>query len=104
LQHLQALPELDRKFTINDDLKRYDLALAALHGIGDFEKLTDYTVKHQLYSQAIELYRHQPVRLRAIMDLFASFLNNTNKYKEAAIGTRTVPQRCWLTIRSVRVS
>jgi elongator complex protein 1 len=98
LQHLQALSELNRKFTINDDLKRYGRALAALHDIDDFEKLTNYTVEHQLYSTAIELYRHQPVRLRAIMELFASFLNNSNKYKEAAIGETTVAERCCLTI------
>jgi elongator complex protein 1 len=92
LQHLQGLQELDRKFTINDDLKRYALALRNLYDLGDFEKLKDYTVKHELYSPAIELYRHQTARLTAIMQMFASFLNNTNKYKEAAIGTRTLRQ------------
>jgi elongator complex protein 1 len=59
-----------------------------LRDAGDFEKLKDYAVKHELYSAAIELYRHQPARLTAVMQLFAGFLNNTNKYKEAAIGTR----------------
>jgi elongator complex protein 1 len=77
-------------FTINDDLKRHSLALAALYDMGDFERLKDYTVKHQLYSPAIELCRHQAARFRAIMELFASFLNRTNKYKEAALGMRIV--------------
>jgi elongator complex protein 1 len=89
LQHLQGLRELERKFTINDDLKRYALALRNLYDLGDFEKLKDYTVKHDLYSPAIELCRHQNARLTDIMQLFATFLNNANKYKEAAIGTRS---------------
>jgi elongator complex protein 1 len=92
LQHLQELPELDRKFTINDDLKRHAMALGNLHELGDFEKLKDYTVKHDLYSQAIELYRHQHARLAGIMQLFANFLNNGNKYKEAAIGAKVLLQ------------
>jgi elongator complex protein 1 len=93
LQHLQELPDLNRKFTINDDLKRYSLALAALYDIGDFERLKDYTVKHELYSPAIELCRHQPAKLNGIMQLFASFLSSTNKFKGAAIGTALILYR-----------
>ncbi|KAF2155672.1 IkappaB kinase complex, IKAP component [Myriangium duriaei CBS 260.36] len=85
LQALQQLPDLRRRFTIDNDLKRHDKALAHLHALDSFDELKVYTEKHELYTQAMELHKYSPTHLNALMRLYADFLSLRNRFKEAGI-------------------
>lgn len=84
LQSLQAMPELRRKYTIDDNLKNYAKALASLHSLGDHGELQAYTVKHHLYTTAEDLYQHDPAHLNTISRLHADYFASQSKHSDAA--------------------
>jgi elongator complex protein 1 len=85
LQKLHDMPSLEQRFTIDNDLKRYNKALNHLHAMDDFERLKTFTAQHELYAIAIELYRYDSARLGQLMRLHADFLSERSRYKEAGI-------------------
>lgn len=85
LQSLHELSQLRRQFTIDHDLKRHSKALTHLVAIDDFEEVKTYLAKHELHSQAIDLYRYQNQRLNEIMKIYADFLSSRNRFKESGI-------------------
>ena len=88
LPYLQSLHEMEavrQKFTIDNDLKRYQMALSHLHVLQTFNELKEYTVRHELYATAIELFRYDSSRLTELMKLYADYLSNHNRMKEAGI-------------------
>jgi elongator complex protein 1 len=85
LQKLHDMPSLEQRFTIDNDLKRYNKALNHLHSMDDFERLKTFTAQHELYAAAIELYRYDSARLGQLMRLHAEFLSERSRYKEAGI-------------------
>ncbi|TID13726.1 elongator complex protein 1 [Venturia nashicola] len=85
MQSLQEMTLLRKKFTIDNDLARHEKALGHLHDLDAFEELEGYCQRHELYAQAIELYKYKTEKLDALMRLYASFLESRNRYKEAGI-------------------
>ncbi|KAK5165983.1 hypothetical protein LTR04_000926 [Oleoguttula sp. CCFEE 6159] len=85
LQSLQEMSTLRKQFTIDDDLKRNAKALTHLHELAAFDELEQYVVKHELYSDALALYRYQTERYDEVMRLYAKFLSSRSKFKEAGI-------------------
>ncbi|KAE9985914.1 hypothetical protein EG328_006754 [Venturia inaequalis] len=85
MQSLQEMAPLRKKFTIDNDLARHVKALDHLHDLDVFEEVKKYCERHELYAQAIELYKYKPEKLNALMRLYASFLESRNRYKEAGI-------------------
>ncbi|KAI9714407.1 MAG: hypothetical protein M1820_000368 [Bogoriella megaspora] len=85
LQGLQEQPDLRRKFNIDSDLGRRTRALQHLHDLNAFAELKLYAEKHELYSQAIDLYRYDEQSLNDLMKLYADYLNSRNRFKEAGI-------------------
>jgi elongator complex protein 1 len=85
LQSLHDVKPLRQKFTIDDDLKRYQKALSHLHALQAFDELQAYTIKHDLYSEAIDLYRYDNSRLKELTRLYAVYLSSRNKFKDAGI-------------------
>jgi elongator complex protein 1 len=85
LQKLYDMPSLEQRYTIDNDLKRYNKALAHLHAMEDFERLKTFTTQHELYAAAIELYRYDSARLGQLVRLQADFLSERSRYKEAGI-------------------
>lgn len=85
LQGLHDMAPLRQRFAIDNDLKRYGKALSHLHAMEEFEELQNYTIKHELYSAAIDLYRYDSKKVVDIMRLYADFLTSRNRYKEAGI-------------------
>jgi elongator complex protein 1 len=85
LQELQDLPNLRRQFKIDDDLKRHHKALSHLHALNVFDEVETYTVKHELYTAAIDLYRYDNAHLTQLMRRYADWLNSRNKFKEAGV-------------------
>ena len=64
LPYLQKLEEMDatrRKFAIDNDLRRYAKALGHLVELGDkvLEEVKNYVVSHELYQQALGLFRYK---------------------------------------------
>lgn len=86
LQSLHEMPQLRRQFSINNHLGRYEEALKNLHQINVLEEVKGYMLKHSLYKEALELYRYRPDELSDIMQLYADYLRDNSKPKEAGIG------------------
>ncbi|KAG9546977.1 IkappaB kinase complex, IKAP component, partial [Aureobasidium melanogenum] len=85
VQGLGKMQPLRRQFTIDHDLKKHNKALGHLFTMDEFDELKTYMAKHELYSDAMHLYRYQAQRLNEIMKLNADYLNSRNRYKEAGI-------------------
>lgn len=85
VQGLGKMQPLRRQFTIDHDLKKHSKALGHLFTMDEFDELKTYMAKHELYSDAMQLYRYQAQRLNEIMRLNADYLNSCNRYKEAGI-------------------
>ncbi|KAF2461618.1 IKI3 family-domain-containing protein [Lineolata rhizophorae] len=86
LQRLQEMSPLRRRFTIDDRLGRHAKALTHLHNLGTdspFEEAKSYTSKHDLYTTALDLYKYEPLRVRAITALYATFLTSRNRFRDA---------------------
>lgn len=77
---------LRKQFEIDNYLGRWTKALGHLHGLGAHEELREYVVKHVLYKDAIDIYKYQPEQLRDISLLYANYLQEASKYKDAGIG------------------
>jgi len=85
IQDLHKMPELKRKFTIDDKLERYERALDHLKALNNFEDVKKYVVKHKLYHHALTIYRHDEPHHRAITGLFAAYLKSQSQFKEAGL-------------------
>ncbi|KAL6852908.1 putative elongator complex protein 1 [Amphichorda felina] len=85
IQDLHKLPDVRRKFAIDDHLGRRSKALIHLQTLDAFDELCDYTTKHILYQDALKLYRYDPARLHTLTNLYASYLESTSAYREAGL-------------------
>ncbi|EHY55522.1 Elongator complex protein 1 [Exophiala dermatitidis] len=84
LQSLQDLPVLRRRFQIDNHLKRYSKALVSLHALEAHDEVTTYTVKHNLYTVAMDLYKYDRAHLDAMTRLYAEHLANLSQHNSAA--------------------
>lgn len=87
LQNLQSQSTLRRQFSIDNHLNRYKKALNHLCEMKAFDEVKTYTVKHGLYSEALDFYRYQEDQLKELMRLYADHLHQEKKFEEAGIGT-----------------
>ncbi|KAJ5501455.1 hypothetical protein N7453_006272 [Penicillium expansum] len=85
LRKLQQLPETRRKFEIDNHLSRFEKALGHLYALNAHDEIGAYVVKHVLYKEALELYKYQTEQQRQITELYADYLQDQSKYKDAAI-------------------
>lgn len=85
MQSLQNLPELRRRFKIDDDLGRHRKAIQHLFELKVVDEVQSYTEKHSLHTESLDLYRYDSTSQALIMRSYASHLHSRNRYKEAAI-------------------
>lgn len=85
IQTLHQLPELRRRFTIDDHLNRREKALQHLHALNVFEEVQNYTTKYKLYQTALRLYRYDAERHRILTGLYANYLESQSKNREAGL-------------------
>jgi elongator complex protein 1 len=85
LQSLQDLPLIRRQFQIDDQLGRQAKALAHLNELQAYDEVQEYVQKHVLYTEALAMYQYNNARLKEIMQLYADYLQSTNKNREAAL-------------------
>lgn len=97
LRKLQQLPDLRKRFEIDNYLGRFVKALKHLHALGAFDELQAYAIRHTLYKEALDAYKYQPEQLRSMTNIYADYLNDQSKYKEAAIGKCAISSRSTLT-------
>ena len=90
LQSLHALPPHRRRFQIDDYLRNYKKALISLHELSVHEELDSYTIKHNLYPQAVALYEYDQPRQSAITVLYASYLHSQFRHADAALAYQSV--------------
>ncbi|KAI2642090.1 elongator complex protein [Xylaria nigripes] len=85
IQDLHQLPELRKKFRIDDHLNRYEKALNHLKDMHAHQEAQSYMVKHSLYSAALKLYRYDAANLLVVRRLYAEHLESRSKYREAGL-------------------
>lgn len=85
LRKLQKMPETRRQFEIDNHLSRFTKALGHLFSLGAHEEITNYVTKHILYKEALDIYKYQPEHQNEIMRLYADYLQEDSKPKDAAI-------------------
>ncbi|KAK4135631.1 IkappaB kinase complex, IKAP component [Trichocladium antarcticum] len=85
VQELHRMPPLKRQFTIDDKLEHWEKAMGHLKVLNNFDDVKNYVVKHQLYKQALAVYRHEEQHRMAITDLFAAHLKSLSQFKEAGL-------------------
>ncbi|KHN97774.1 elongator complex protein [Metarhizium album ARSEF 1941] len=85
IQNLHTLPELRRKFEIDNHLARRSKALSHLHALDTFDEFCTYTTKHSLYQHALQIYRYEPARLQPLTNLYAAHLESKSSYREAGL-------------------
>ncbi|KAK2593965.1 putative elongator complex protein 1 [Conoideocrella luteorostrata] len=85
IQNLHVLPELRRKFEIDDHLARRSKALSHLQALDSFDEFCTYTTKHALYQDALRTYRYDQARLLVITSLYAEHLESKSSYREAGL-------------------
>lgn len=90
IQSLHQLPPLRREFAIDDHLGRREKALGHLKVVNDFAEVQKYTVKHNLYKAALNLYRYDEVAHRILTELYASHLESVSKFREAGLAYESV--------------
>lgn len=79
---------LRRQFSIDDHLGRFQKALRHLCDLHAFEEVKPYTVKHNLYAEALDFYRYQDDKLKEIMKVYADHLQSSGNFKDAGIGMK----------------
>lgn len=87
LQSLQEMPELRRKFSIDNHLGRHEKALSHLHTMGSdvHAEFDAYVVKHSLYKSALTLYRYTSARHTTVLTLYATHLESASLFHSAAL-------------------
>lgn len=86
LRKLQQLPDDRRRFEIDNYLGRWAKALKHLHALSAYDEIRSYVIKHELYKEAIDLFKYQQEQLRDMTHVYADFLYDQSKYKDAGIG------------------
>ncbi|KAF9877790.1 hypothetical protein CkaCkLH20_04925 [Colletotrichum karsti] len=90
IQNLHNLPELRRKFEIDDHLDRRAKALSHLKALDAFDELQKYVTKHALYQEALGLYRYDQARHQTLTGLYAAHLESLSKYRDAGLAYETL--------------
>src|SRR3569833_3417283 len=85
IQSLHKMPELRRKFAIDDHLGHHDKALGHLHALDSFDEVRAYTAKHSLHQTALHLYRYSEAHLRTLTELYAAHLEPQSRLREAGL-------------------
>lgn len=90
IQDLHQLEPVRRQFAIDDHLGRREKALGHLKSLNAFEEVTKYTAKHGLYQTALNLYRYDEESHKILIELYASHLESTSKFREAGLAYESV--------------
>lgn len=86
LQELQEQSLLRRKFMIDEHLQRYSKALGYLSEMNDtFDELLEFMETHNLYKDALAIYRRSEEKQNSILRLYASHLQGQTLYTEAGM-------------------
>ncbi|KAH8888257.1 RNA polymerase II elongator-like protein [Thozetella sp. PMI_491] len=85
IQNLHQLPDLRRRFAIDDHLERREKALEHLKSLDVFDEFQNYTTRHSLYQVALGLYRYDEQRHNTLTGLYAEYLEATSKFREAGL-------------------
>ncbi|KAI1781154.1 IkappaB kinase complex, IKAP component [Hypoxylon cercidicola] len=85
IQNLHQLPDVRRKFAIDDHLNRHEKALGHLQSLQVHKEAQDYTAKHALYPAALRLYRYDQANLTILTGLYAAYLESKSRYREAGL-------------------
>ncbi|KAK9448895.1 IKI3 family-domain-containing protein [Limtongia smithiae] len=97
IENLQKMTPLRRNFTLDCHLGRYSKAIVHLadlkldgNGNDVFDELVEFMVKHELYKDALQIYKYEPTKTYAILRAYAHFLRDKSEFKEAGLAFETL--------------
>jgi elongator complex protein 1 len=85
LQSLHGMEVLKRQYTIDNHLKHYSKALVSLHAMDEHETVESYTLKHGLYTTALDLYKYSPTHHATITRHYAAHLTPNSPSQAATL-------------------
>ncbi|KAF8587053.1 IKI3-domain-containing protein [Ramaria rubella] len=87
LRSLRALEGPYQHFKIDDHLKRYSMALRSLRlsGPEQFEEAKLYVERHQLYVEALELWKGETQEYNAMLEVYGDYLYERREFRAAAL-------------------
>ncbi|KAJ3033897.1 hypothetical protein HDV00_005666 [Rhizophlyctis rosea] len=87
LSELQKLEKNYQRFKIDDHLGKKEKALRSLSLAGDSHhtEVLEYIKRNSLHKAAVEVYKEDPVKQKAVMKLWAEDLQERGTYDEAAL-------------------
>ncbi|XP_066919539.1 putative elongator complex protein 1 isoform X2 [Clytia hemisphaerica] len=86
LNNFKNMEENYRKFSIDKYLKKNTQAIQHLVKCAEgFEELLDFVTQHDLYKEAIKLYKHTTEEFKKLSFLYGQYLHRKKYYEEAAI-------------------
>ncbi len=75
-----------RQFVIDNHLGRFTKALGHLQALQSFGEMKEYTIRHDLYKEALALYKYEDDKFDELIALYAEHLEGQSQFKEAGIG------------------
>jgi elongator complex protein 1 len=86
LRELRALSKFYQRFRIDDHLKRHVKALRnlGLAGADHFEEAMSYVEQHQLYEEALSIWRNTD-SYKAVLNVYGNWLFDRREFKQAAL-------------------
>ncbi|KAK9478600.1 IKI3 family-domain-containing protein [Lipomyces japonicus] len=97
LENLQKQVPLRRRFLLDSHLGRYAKALTHLcelkydeQGHEVFSEVERFVVDHELYRNALSIFKYEPVKQYAILKLYAHYLKANNQFKDAGLAYETL--------------
>ncbi|KAK9453026.1 IKI3 family-domain-containing protein [Dipodascopsis uninucleata] len=92
LESMQKKSPIRRRYLLDTHLGRFSKALTHLcelkydeEGNDIFPEVEAFVIKHNLYKDALNIYKYEPVKQYAIFRLYADHLKSLNEYKEAGL-------------------
>ncbi|KAG0223795.1 hypothetical protein BGW42_005533 [Actinomortierella wolfii] len=95
LNELRSLEKFYQRYRIDDHLKRYARALANLSQAGDkyFDECLAYAKKHDLYKEAIKIYRATPAKYKAVLKIYGDHLSSKGDMEQAGLAYSMAGQK-----------
>lgn len=88
LQKLHTQPQDRKRFMVDTYLKNYTKAFDSLVKITDpgvEKEIEDYTVEHDLYKHALQVYRYDSVKFDKILLLYGNHLHDKSEFVDSAL-------------------
>lgn len=92
IENLQKQVPLRRRYMLDTHLQRYSRALVHLadlkydeSGADIYHEVEKFVIRHELYKDALQIYKYEPIKQYGILKLYAKHLRENNEFKESGL-------------------